>query len=280
MQNALSRILQRQQDWVAERGIIVEPPGYTETVEANLLQKLHPETTKDFERGDGGELGRHGHRGKMQALRSSSALVVNVFDYWRDRPKTWIAKGLSLSSEPSSLCFEAKFENGLRQGHSPNLDLAIVLADKRIVAVESKFTETYTRVSRKEPFKDKYFPAGSGRWHDLRLPNCQRLADRLRRGDARFLYLNAAQLLKHALGLAQPEVGAVTLVYLWYAVPSSEATQHEKEVEEFTREIGAELDFRALTYQKLFSAALRDVGAAHAAYVDYIGERYFPELRA
>ena len=112
------------------------------------------------------------------------------------------------------------------------------------------------------------------------LPQCQKLADRLHRGELQFLYLNAGQLLKHVLGLAQPSVGQFTLFYLWYAVRSDEARHHGEEIEAFAEEIGSEVDFRALTYQELFSSALRDFGTEHAAYLSYIEERYFPALRA
>ena len=178
----------------------------------------------------------------------------------------WVASALSLTSEPSFLRFEAQFPTGLR-GTPPNFDLAFVLTDHRTVAVESKFTEPYAHAKHAAPFKLKYFPAGIGLWHDRALPRCQRLADRVHRGELQFEYLNAAQLLKHVLGLAQPSVGQFTLFYLWYAFPSEEARQHGEEIKAFTDEIGSELDFRALTYQELFSSALRDLGAEHAAYV-------------
>ncbi len=278
MTNARSQILIQQQGWAANRKIAVDS-GYTEDLDANLFQPLHPDTLADFQRGDGDELGRNGRRGKMQALHSSSALAVNVFDYWRDRSLAWVARALSLTSEPSLLRFEAQFPTGL-PGNPPNLDLAFVLADRQTIAVESKFTEPYAHSNQVAPFKPKYFPTGNGLWHDRTLPRCQRLADRLRRREIQFQCLNAAQLLKHVLGLAQPSVGQFTLFYLWYAVPSDEARQHGAEIKTFTDEVGSELDFRALTYQELFSSTLRDLGAEHVAYLSYVGERYFPALRA
>ena len=101
----------------------------------------------------------------------------------------------------------------------------------------------------------------------------------MRRGETKFRYLNAAQLLKHGLGLAQPSVGQFSLFYLWYYVPSDEATQHGNEVKEFADAIGAELDFRAITYQDLFHSALHDLGAENAAYKRYLQERYSLALR-
>ncbi|MHB8755375.1 MAG: PGN_0703 family putative restriction endonuclease [Candidatus Acidiferrales bacterium] len=276
MTNVRSQILRQQQGWAASRKIAF-PSGYTESLDANLFQPLHCDTLAEFQRGSGDELGKNGHRGKMLALHSSSALVVNVFDYWRGRSLDWIAGALSLTSEPSLLCFEAQFPTGL-PGKPPNLDLAFVLTDRRTIAVESKFTEPYAHTKQVPPFKLKYFPAGDGLWQDRALPHCQRLADRLHRGELQFLYLNAAQLLKHVLGLAQPLVGQFTLFYLWYAVPSDEARHHGEEIEAFAEEIGSELDFRVLTYQELFSSALRRLGTEHAAYLSYVGERYFPAL--
>jgi hypothetical protein len=277
MLNARSQILAQQKCWADSRKIALRA-GYTESLDANLFQRMHNDTLKEFQNGSGDELGRNGNRGKMQALHSSSALAVNVFDYWRGRPLDWIGRSLSLTSEPSLFRFEGQFLTGL-PGNPPNLDLVFKLKDERTVAVESKFTEPYTHAKQKMPFKPKYFPSGNGLWHDRALPRCQKLADRLNRGDFQFQHLNAAQLLKHILGLSQPSVGQFTLFYLWYAVPSEEATQHREEIKTFAHEIGSELDFRALTHQELFSSALRELGSDHATYLSYLQERYFPTLR-
>jgi len=275
MTDARAEILRHQQIWAANHNIEVDRSGcYTKTLDANLFQRMHTDTLADFQRGSGDELGENGRRGKMQALHSSSALAVNFFDYWRGLSLTWLVDAMSLSSKPASLCFEKKFPTRL-PGIPPNLDVALFLADGKTVAVESKFTETYVQANHKEPFKDSYFPAGDGLWLKRALPRCQGLAGRLQRRESRFEYLNAAQLLKHVLGLAQPGVGQFTLFYLWYAVPCDEATQHAKEVKEFTDEVGFELDFRALTYQELFSLARRDLGGEHQAYLSYVEERYF-----
>jgi len=279
MTSARSQIRRQQQTWASNREIAVDTFGYTYSLDANLFQPLHPETLAEFQRGDGDELGRNGRPGKMQALHSSSALVVNVFDYWRSRSLAWVASALALSSEPSSLRFEAQFHTGLT-GNPPNLDLAFVLPDLQSVALESKFTESYAHANKTEPFKDKYFPVGNGLWRDRGLPRCQQLAGRLHRRELQFRYLNAPQLLKHVLGLAQPSVGRFTLFYLWYAIQSDEARTHREEIKAFADETGSELDFRVLTYQEFFAKALRDLGAEHVAYLSYLGERYFPDLRA
>ncbi|HVB56989.1 MAG TPA: hypothetical protein VNE63_11230 [Candidatus Acidoferrales bacterium] len=277
MTDARSQILTQQQNWAANQKVAVRS-GYTETLDANLFQPLHRDTLADFQRGSGDELGRNGNRGKMLALHSSSALAVNVFDYWRSRSLAWVAGALSLSADPVLLRFEAQFPTGL-PGNPPNLDLEFVLVNGHRIAVESKFTEPYTYANHAEPFKSKYFPTANGLWYDCGLPRCQEIADRLHRRESQYQHLNVAQLLKHVLGLARPSVGQFTLFYLWYALPSDEARRHGEEIKAFADDIGSEVDFRALSYQELFSSALRGLDAEHVAYLNYIGERYFPAAR-
>jgi hypothetical protein len=270
-----SQILRQQRNWAHKHGIVVDGDGYTKALNDNLFQPLHPDTEREFRCGSGDELGKRG-RGKMQALHSSSALAVNVFDYWRGRSLGWLADALSLKSEPSFACFEVQFPTGLR-GAAPNLDLAFALAHQQTLAVESKFTETYCPLNERTPFNRAYFPTGIGLWCQLSLPRCQRLAERLDRGELGFRYLNAAQLLKHILGLRQPSVGPFMLLYLWYDIPSDETRQHCDEIKVFSREIDSDLAFQVLTYRQLFISMLRHLGAEHKAYLRYIGERYFPE---
>ena len=71
-------IYAQQQDWATRHGIQFNNEGYTETVEQNLFQPLTAASKAEFGSGAGSELEE-----KMRALYSSSALVCNVFDYWR-----------------------------------------------------------------------------------------------------------------------------------------------------------------------------------------------------
>ena len=48
--------------------------------------------------------------GKMQALHSSSAIVVNVFEYWKSKSPDFIAKALKIPSKKiEEIVFEEKF---------------------------------------------------------------------------------------------------------------------------------------------------------------------------
>jgi len=55
--------------------------AYTKKLDDNLFGPLMPEVKSDFEDADGGEL--TGNPCKMQAVHSSSALGVNIFQYWK-----------------------------------------------------------------------------------------------------------------------------------------------------------------------------------------------------
>ena len=82
-------ILAKQTAWADNCGILLVGskgkrgrPAYTPKLHQNLFQALLPEVRESFAAGDGGELGSPGLPGKMQAVHSSSALGVNVFQYW------------------------------------------------------------------------------------------------------------------------------------------------------------------------------------------------------
>ena len=235
-----------QQGWACSKGIQFNSRGYMREVKANLWRPLSIRARQGFERGAGSEL-----RDNMRALHSSSALVVNFFDYWTNRDKSPLLSALGLEPEcGSALDFEVQFPTGL-VGTPPHLDLAITDCTGFVVAVESKFTE-HLRHS-KSSFTKAYFPKATGRWIEKDLPACQSLAEELwaeeRRGDRqRFQYLDARQLLKHALGLATQLGNRFRLYYLYYACPGDRLEAHKREVDEFDRCVGDELRFKALTY--------------------------------
>ena len=59
---------------------------YTKTLNENLFQPLSDQTRKDIENGDGGELrGNSSNSPKMHALHSSSAIGVNILQYWDNK---------------------------------------------------------------------------------------------------------------------------------------------------------------------------------------------------
>lgn len=92
-----------------------------------------------------------------------------------------------------------------------------------------------------------------------------------------FQYLDAAQLLKHVLGLHRRfAASGFELLYLWYDVPGSTAAdEHRAEVERFSQAISAEVRFRSMTYQALFERLLPSIEGTD--YAAYLRSRYFHE---
>jgi hypothetical protein len=161
-------------------------------------------------------------------------------------------------------------------GDPPTVDVALYRPDGRCVAVESKFAEWLTpRPRRLRAFKDKYFAQGAQLWTAAELPRCQALAEELQNGRERLRFLNAAQLLKHALGLANNGLRTSALVYLYYDRPGREATTHRAELDRVAGRLAPELELHVVTYQALF-AVLREAPGLERGYVDYLAQRYFP----
>ena len=144
-----------------------------------------------------------------------------------------------------------------------------------LIGVESKFTEWLTPKRRnRAPFKPKYFAGGAELWTRNGLPKCQSFAADLAAGVEHCQYLDAAQLLKHALGLAVRSPGRFALLYLFYDAPCPAARAHRAELARFTERVGDELAFKALSYQDVFER-LCENQRADSKYLAYLGHRYF-----
>ena len=95
--------------------------------------------------------------------------------------------------------------------------------------------------------------------------------------------MNAPQLLKHTLGIANTFQKDFfqkdfTLLYLWYDCSFPEATEHRAEVGMFMQRLNGEIDFRAMTYmtyQELFKK-MQSAPAVDGNYIAYLAERYIP----
>jgi hypothetical protein len=267
-------ILNQQKTWARQRGIKFDDDGYTLSLNSNLFSPILPETKKEFQSGRGGEFGEGGSRGKMQALHSSSAIVVNIFDYWRNRNIETIAQCCGMPLGMTQMQFEKTYPTPLG-GIPPHLDIEFRGGiGIKPVAVESKFTELYHRKTKRK-IKDKYL-----NYRDLwaQLPRCKSLIRRIReeeKGKTSFTHLDIPQLLKHILGLTT-KFGrkGFELLYLWYDFPCLEADKHRQEIREFKEQIGDDADFRDMTYQELFNMIKISV-EDNKDYISYLGDRYF-----
>ena len=209
MTSALTSIRNAQHAWA--QNVLDVDRGCTRTLDENLfLRPMNRETLDEFRYG-GGETGYTGSgkkRAKMLSLRSSSVLAVNVFDHWRGRDLTQLARALDAPGSYSNLKFEQPFNHGL-SSFKPHLDVVLLAVDRGPpLAIEAKFAEPYDvkRDHRSLPIDPKYFAGGRKRWTEVELPRCQKLAEDLGHGTA-YHRLGAAQLLKHLLGLANDDTG-------------------------------------------------------------------------
>ena len=211
----------------------------------------------------------------MKALHSSSALVVNFFDYWTDRPKAPLLSALGIDAHDiQSLDFEAQFPTDLR-GKPPHLDVAITVGSGAVIGVEGKFTEYLSRSTRgKGSFEPSYFQTSEGLWEAKGLPACQTFAKRLDSQQHQFQHLDPWQLLKHALGLATSSSAGFSLWYLYYDYPGERSEVHRREIQRFADHVGQEIRFKALTYQEVYHR-LTDSDQCDPEYMDYLRTRYF-----
>ena len=156
--NGYQYILAKQTEWAKNRGLHLigskmnrGRPTYTINVDYNLFQPLLPDVQTSFEVGDGNELGSSGMPGKMQAIHSSSALGVNVFQYWKSISAVpLIAAACGLCRQGASVSCDAKFEEKypIHESFSfhPNIDVVIHNKPEARIkrfAVECKFSEAY-----------------------------------------------------------------------------------------------------------------------------------------
>ena len=273
--SSLTDLKAHQKIWAAGNGLAPDENGYLSAIEKNLFQALNKRTRQSLIDGSGGEIvDSPDDPAKMKAPHSSSALAVNVFDYWVSRDKTALSKAMNFDDEIVNISFEEKFPTGL-QGTAPHLDIVLELSAGHVVGIESKFSEWLSpKSASKDPFAASYFRGNKRMWEKNGLPNTQILAEDMAAGRESFRYLNVAQLLKHSLGLSNRLGRNFSLHYMYYDWPGDESTQHELELVRFAELVGAELKFHASSYQDFFRSLLM-VDGTEADYLSYLSDRYF-----
>jgi len=285
--NGYQYILVKQIEWAKNQGLDLigskidrGRPSYTTTLDYNLFHPLLPDVRRSFAKGDGGELGSPGLPGKMQALHSSSALGVNVFQYWKsisEVPVIAAACGLCRHGSwvSSDIHFEEKYPIKDSFGYHPNIDVVIHNAPSakiRRFAIECKFSEAYG-THKHGGLKSKYLEYDEI-WTDV--PKLQAFAERISPDDHDFVHLHPAQLLKHILGLKR-QFGrdGFRILYLWYDVLGEQGKRHRDEVEEFASIAKQDgIKFHSLTYQELITTLANQLRTKHNDYIRYLTERY------
>jgi hypothetical protein len=285
--NGYNYILSKQTAWSANSGLSLigskgnrGRPAYTCELDQNLFQPLLLDARKSFAAGDGGELGSSEFPGKMQAVHSSSALGVNIFQYWKSiKAVPVIAAQCRLCRAGSQVSYDIHFEEKYpisdAFGFHPNIDVVIhnsPSAKIKRFAVECKFSEAYGAYKH-GGFKEKYLGLDE-LWADI--PNLFSFAKRISPDDHEFAHLHPAQLLKHILGLKR-QFGKVgfRLLYLWYDVLGDQGKRHRDEGLKFAEVTKADgIKFHSLTYQELIVRMANKFRTEHPDYIRYLTERY------
>lgn len=277
-------ILSKQIQWARNNGYaLIGSQGergrraYTQTLDENLFEPLLPETIKSIRSGDGGEL--TGYPAKMQAVHSSSALGVNIFQYWQsiNQPEK-VAHACRFCQKTTKISknirFEVKYPISTRFQMDPNIDVVIEndsTAKFKVFAIECKFTEAYGGRGH-SGMKEKYLELDI--WQEI--PHLHQLAISICPKDNEMEYLHQAQLIKHILGL-ENAFGKTNfrLLYLWYDALGYAGWKHREEIEKFVTVAKADgIYIHAMSYQELIMWMARNYRGSHPKYIEYVTNRY------
>lgn len=247
--------------------IEVDDGGYVGSFPDNLLPSVSIDDFEaDLRSGDGNEL-----ETKFRAAHSSSALAVNTFAPFRTRRSDL---QILETGAFQSLQFERKCPTGLRGGRSPNLDV-LLLGHAGVIGIESKLTEYLSR--HRANFRPAYL-------EQIRDERCEqgyfREMLRLLEQPDHYVWLDAAQLIKHAFGLARTFRGQpVQLLYLYWEPVNPEAYpvfgEHRREIDEFAQRVaGSTPEFHAMSYPTLWAAMANAAPKWLTAHLDNLSSRY------
>jgi len=282
-------IKSKQQNWAKRKGFDTlggsipdrGEKNYLNNLTENLFDHLSKESLDCYDSGDGNET-KDGKTqlAKMKALHSSSAIVVNLFQYWQNKDVHPIVYACGLCSKTrnnliNKIKFEEKFEISKDKSlfpHSPNIDVVIRDSQSLVYAIESKFTEPYN--SRKyNKIGQKYIDNVSF-WNGL--SNLYELAKEISPDNNKFHFLDAAQLIKHILGLKRNHnKSGFRLLYLWYDVIGQDGTEHRKEIEQFTEIAKRDnVKFSQVTYQEVIIKLAQEFYLNNEKYCNYLTDRY------
>lgn len=247
------------QDLIGPSALDPKLPGYAQELEHNLLPGITPAMYPEYTHAAGHELQQ-----KMRAAYSSSALTVNTFAPWKGQ-----AGQLSLGAHKGfeQIQFEAVRRTGL-QGTAPHLDL-FATGTGGAVGVEVKCTE-YLEIHPKD-FSEAYAKPLAD------YPELQRVVN-----EWGFTFLNASQLVKHALGLLhEAKGGPVTLLYLFWEPLNWQDyrifAEHRGEVRRFATflEGSGHIRFAAMTFDQLWTAWALEPGPDWLpAHIEALRARY------
>lgn len=217
--------------------------------------------------------------GRFDSPVSSAQLAANTFGFFLNRDGDLLLPPEWSEETARKVCLEKELRFPWRDRWHPWLD-AVIQTPSSLIAVEAKRYEPF-RDAKKAKFSKK---CREKCWGD-NMKNFECMRDKLSDNPRYFLYLDAAQLVKHAVGLctqAKELRLAPVLAYL-YAEPDDRYADeekkiaHRKEIKEFAQAVaGDEVRFVSCTYHDLLSLWQAGSDAAVRAHAQAVLERYRP----
>ena len=218
--------------------------------------------------------------GKFDSPESSAALAVNAFGWFIARPVELppFPPLADLDWPAHRVDVERQMRFPWRGGRHPWLDAAVETAT-HLIGVESKRFEPF-RDAKSVNLSDAY---DRDVWGDGMAPFTG-MRDMLRKGDTRFTFLGAAQLVKHAFGLVTEgkRIGKAPVLLYLYAEPETRGTRpispttlarHRAEIASFAAAVaGAAVRFADCSYREWFAGWSGDVHH----HADALVERFQP----
>ena len=225
--------------------------------------------------------------GKFFSPESSAGLVANCFGLFLDRPEALppLPGTAALGWPASYVDLEAVVRFPWSGGRHPHLDV-LIETDEALIGIESKRYEPFRAKSSAE-ISDAYLRPVWGE----KMVGYERMRGALCDGTARYRHLDAAQLVKHALGLrtaihrqdrACPK--QPVLFYL-FAEPATwsdgqplrheHRTAHRNEIQHFADAVaGDEVTFLFCSYARLLAAWSAQTEAPIRAHAAAVRNRY------
>jgi hypothetical protein len=286
--NGFKFIKSKQQNWASRKGfkLVGSTPDHPEKnylsgLTNNLFEPLSNDHLDYYDSGDRKETKDKDRSVKMKALYSSSAMVLNLFQYWQKKDLYPIVRacGLWLKARNNfinEIKFEGVFEISEDKSlfpRSPVIDVVIKDSQSHVYAIEAKFIEPYKRGSKPDGIRQPYIDNESF-WHGL--SNLYELAKKICPDNNKFHYLDAAQLIKHILGLKREyNKSDIRLLYLWYDVIGQDGVKHRKEIKQFAKIAQKDnIKFYHITCQEVIMKLTQEFYTGNEEYCNYLTDRY------
>lgn len=273
-----SELQVRPAEALAERlrsqGVTVDTKGYADSFDGAVLPGFAEEVKAAIKAdllGKGGSelLGRGEGAPKFHASHSSACLAANTFGPWLIAQQDMPFDAETFTGETH---LEVECPTGL-QGTPPTLDC--IVDGPWVLAVESKCTETFS--THEANFAPAYRELVATVAHKTWSAEYERLVEDPRR----YRYLDAAQLIKHYLGLRQSfKDRPITLAYLFWeptnAPDVAACVIHASELAEFARRLSDPLvRFVGMPYPDLWAEWSQDTNLSWLGdHVATLKQRY------